>query len=215
MSQILVFGTSNTYGCWDAEGGWVARLRKYLDEQTIASELRYMSYSIVYNLGITGDTTTGILERLEQEIQPRLDPDEETVIIFHVGINDAQYINSEKRTLVPADIFIKNCKTLIEKARDYTKHIFCLGLSPVDDTLVDPIPWQQDRSYKSEYVSQYDTSLQTLCKEENIPFIDTLTILHQAGGTNLLADGVHPTSEGHKIIFEAVKRVLEEKRILS
>ena len=49
MTQILVFGTSTTYGCWDIEGGWVQRLRKYLDEKQLDDpELYY----IVYNLGI-------------------------------------------------------------------------------------------------------------------------------------------------------------------
>lgn len=31
MAKILVFGDSIAYGKWDSDGGWVARLRKYVD----------------------------------------------------------------------------------------------------------------------------------------------------------------------------------------
>lgn len=37
MVQILFFGPSTTYGAWDSEGGYVQRLRKYLDKKVIDS----------------------------------------------------------------------------------------------------------------------------------------------------------------------------------
>ena len=35
MGRILIFGDSITYGAWDKEGGWVQRLRKFLDERNL------------------------------------------------------------------------------------------------------------------------------------------------------------------------------------
>ena len=32
MDKILIFGDSICYGKWDKEGGWVTRLRKYIDQ---------------------------------------------------------------------------------------------------------------------------------------------------------------------------------------
>jgi hypothetical protein len=57
--KILVFGDSIAYGDYDKEGGWVIRLRKFLDERQLDS------YE-TYNLGIPIDETTekelGLLE---------------------------------------------------------------------------------------------------------------------------------------------------------
>jgi len=68
--HILVFGTSTTYGAWDSEGGWVARLRKFLDEKTISSN--YKSEGLIYNLGVSGDKTEDVLKRFEPETKARL-----------------------------------------------------------------------------------------------------------------------------------------------
>ena len=69
MPQILIFGDSIIYGAWDREGGWAARLRKFLDEKTLTEE---DFYCLVYNLGISGDTTEDLLERFEFETEQRI-----------------------------------------------------------------------------------------------------------------------------------------------
>ncbi len=45
MTRILVFGPSTTYGAWDIEGGWVQRLRRYLDEKQLAEKIDFVSLS--------------------------------------------------------------------------------------------------------------------------------------------------------------------------
>ena len=93
MAQILIFGNSIIYGAWDKEGGWVSRLRKFLDEKNLSSGPNF--YCLVYNLGISGNTTDDLLERFEFEIKQRLKEDEETIILFAIGINDSQFLQSE------------------------------------------------------------------------------------------------------------------------
>ncbi len=68
MSQILIFGDSNTYGAWDPDGGWVARLRKFADEKNMEGKDYFV---LVYNLGIDGDDTSGVLKRIESETVAR------------------------------------------------------------------------------------------------------------------------------------------------
>ena len=84
MTNILVFGASITWGAWDREGGWVQRLRNFVDEKNISNP----DYDrMIYNLGISGDTTENLLSRLENEVKTRLS-EEETIIIFSIGTND-------------------------------------------------------------------------------------------------------------------------------
>ena len=88
MVQVLVFGDSIAYGARDGEGGWVQRLRKFLDERNLMG-------CLIYNLGVSGDTVQGLLERFEFETEQRMRKGEEAVFIFEVGINDSQFINSK------------------------------------------------------------------------------------------------------------------------
>ena len=86
---IICFGDSITYGNWDHKGGWVGRLRDYLDSKSIAAysgeDLYSKYYTVTYNLGIPGDTSAGLFARFEGELIPRFNPKEETIILFDIG----------------------------------------------------------------------------------------------------------------------------------
>ena len=60
--QFFIFGDSITYGVIDREGGWANRLRKYLDARTLDSNGKDLF--MLYNLGISGDTSADLLARL-------------------------------------------------------------------------------------------------------------------------------------------------------
>ncbi|TRZ65031.1 MAG: SGNH/GDSL hydrolase family protein, partial [Spirochaetia bacterium] len=114
---ILVFGTSITYGVWDIEGGWVQRLRKFLDYKNILEE----GYFLVYNLGISGDNTGNLLERFELETKFRLkDEDGEIVFIFSVGTNDSQFVRSKNSLRVSPEKFKDNLQSLINSAKQFS-----------------------------------------------------------------------------------------------
>ena len=80
MTQILVFGDSIDLGMWDVEGGWVQRLRRFLDKKTLADSNFYYE---VYNLGISGDTAEDLLESFEFETKKRLSNGEEAIFISY------------------------------------------------------------------------------------------------------------------------------------
>ena len=77
--NVLVFGDSIGLGLWDENGGWVGRLTEFLVKKSIASDLDE-DYEI-YNLGVSGDTTEGLVERFEFETRYRVG-ESETAIIF-------------------------------------------------------------------------------------------------------------------------------------
>ncbi|HLC72538.1 MAG TPA: GDSL-type esterase/lipase family protein [Candidatus Nanoarchaeia archaeon] len=215
MTLILVFGPSTTYGAWDVEGGWVQRLRRYLDEKQLADP---SIYYIVYNLGISGDTSQGLLERFAFETEQRTklrDEDEEIIIIFSIGVNDSLFDNTTKQHSIPLEQYTLNLQKLIDQARRYTKNIIFVGGTPIDDSKVDPVPWRPTCSYKSLFEEQYDEKCAVLCKKNKIPFIDVYhPFKKQRNYLELLPDGVHPTAEGYKFIFEVVKNFLLKHKIL-
>jgi len=207
MTHILVFGDSITYGAWDIEGGWVSRLRKHLDQKVIGSN--YQLYWIVYNLGIGGDTSSGLLKRFESEVKKRLS-DERNVIIIDIGANDSIQNNKTKKLWCTPEKYEENIKKLIRLARKYTKNIVLIGPFRVDEPRVDPMPWLAGHSYKNNILIEFYKKAESVAKQESIPFIGIWDLLENKD----LADGAHPTTEGHKKIFEFVKNFLEKEKII-
>jgi len=205
MAQILIFGDSTTYGAWDKKGGWVQRLREYLDEKTLSDP---DTYYLIYNLGISGDTTENLLERFEFETAQRLNDrneDEEVIFMFGIGDNDSAFMHSKNDAWVPPEKFKENIKRLIKLARKTPSKIIFIGLMPVDESKTDPIPWNTDISYKMENTKKFNEIIKSVCKEENVYFVEVFERLIKADYPKLLEDGAHPNSEGHKEISEIVK----------
>ncbi len=206
--RILIFGDSITYGTWDRKGGWTARLRKFLDEKTLNEE---DFYCLIYNLGVSGDTTDDLLERFEFETKQRIKEKEDTTIIFSIGGNDATFNNTKNQCQISQEKFRENIQKLIKLAEKYAAKILFVGLLPADESKTTPIHWAPDKSYKNEHIIQYDEIIESICQKNNIPFIDIFKEFINSDYKNLLEDGQHPNSVGHQKIFEIVKEFLVEK----
>ncbi len=211
MSQILIFGDSITYGAWDKEGGWAQRLRKYIDEK-IAIDPNY--YHLVYNLGISGNTSDDLLKRFENECKyiKKEEGREELVIIIAIGENDSQIKNGKVK--VEMKQFEKNLEKLYGLAKKFTDKVFFVGLCPADESKSDPIPWDTSKSYKNDSIAQYNEAIRKFCEKNNSGFIDVFNNLFKKDYKELLDDGVHPNTEGHQQIFEIIKTYLIEKKII-
>lgn len=202
MAKLLIFGDSIVYGAWDTDkGGWVQRIKSFLDEETLSeSEDEY----IVYNLGVSGNTTEDLLERFEFETKQRLKDDgEELIFIFAIGVNDSQFIHSKNNLRFSPEEYKDNLYKLLNLAQKFSSKIIFIGLTPVDETKT--IHWDIDKSYKNEYIQEFNEILKSFCKENNIYFVEIFEKLIKENYQDLLEDGLHPNSEGHKKIFEAIK----------
>ncbi len=212
MARILVFGDSIAWGAWDVEGGWVQRLRKFLDEKTLSSN--FLDYFSIYNLAFSGDTSTDILERLEPEIKARLAEGHEIIILFSIGINDSFYLHDLKSNMVSLDKFKENIKKLIEIAKKFTDKIVFVGLTPIDETKVALIPWDTNKSYKNESIKKYDEIIKEVCQKNKILFIEIFDDWLNSDYKELLEDGAHPNSFGHQKLFETIRDFLIKNKII-
>lgn len=208
MTQILIFGDSIVYGESDKEqGGWVARLRKFLDSK--ATETVYWD---VYNLGIPGNTSSDLVKRFDKETQARLDEQEEMVIIFAIGINDSQIMLGKNK--VSEEVFRNNLQTLLDKARRHTQKVIFVGLTPVDERKTSPLLWDKIKSYKNDQIERYNSVIREHCGENRIPFIDIWAPFHQTDYKRLLEDGLHPNTLGHNLIYQEIKDFFIKKKII-
>jgi lysophospholipase L1-like esterase len=203
--NILVFGDSIVQGAWDKEGGWVERLKKAINNKVVETDFKY--YVLISNLGISGDKTTELLIRIEPEIIARQQDDLETIIVIAIGINDSQFVISENSHRTPPKIFAKNIEILISIAKKYASKIFIVGLTPVDESKT--VPWDKNKCYKIEYCKKYNGILKSVSEKESIKFINVFDEFIKRDLKSLLVDGLHPNTEGHKLLFETVQRQLK------
>ena len=69
------------------------------------------------------------------------------------------------------------------------------------------IPWQ-------EIQSSYEEILKNVCKEQKLPFIELMSKFMDNNFKALLTDGLHPNTEGHRIMYEEVKKYLLENSLI-
>lgn len=208
MSYILAFGDSIIYGAWDKKGGWLQRLREDIDKKNL--EWKEDFYYLVYNLGISGDTSENLLKRFENEVKERK-TEEEFIFIFAIGTNDSQYVHSKKALNIFEAQFKTNLQKLIKKAKKYSSKIFFVGLTLVDEKKVTPMPWAPDKSYLNKNLKKYDQIVKNVCQENKVHFIEIFDKVKQQNYYQLLSqDGAHPNSKGHEFIYKLAKKYLNK-----
>lgn len=206
--QFFAFGDSITYGAIDREGGWTARLRAYLDNRMVDSNLD--EFYMLYNLGVSGNTTVDLLARFETELKARLDKSEETTVLFAIGINDSQSVGDGETALVKIEEFTANIQKLYEQAKQLVSHVVFIGITNVDETKTMPVAWDKNCFYKNTDIRAYDEILSSFCERNKITFIRMQDILD----TTDLADGLHPNTQGFKKMTEVIRLGLEAAKII-
>ena len=185
--NILVFGDSITYGAWDKEkGGWVNRLRLALENDDSNN------YYTIFNLGISGDVTESIKNRFDNECKIRFNKNDNTIIIFSIGINDTQNVKDEDR--VSLETFRNNIITLINSAKKYTDNILFIGLTKVDESKVIPLHWDKEKGYLNTKIINFDKELKNICLENNVDYLYIYELLE----IEELFDGLHPNNVGYQ-----------------
>lgn len=189
--NVCILGDSIVYGAWDEEKhGYVNRLREDLKENNQVEN--------VYGLGIPGETTAGLLKRLDTELQLRTP----NTIIVGIGINDTIYIKNKQQESINIKEFISNISKIIAIATTYTNNILMLGLTNVIEERTTPILWNDNEIYFNDTIRKYDIALEDYCNMNKVQYLKLFDLLQQ---TDFFDDGIHPNEKGHEKIYKAIK----------
>ncbi len=210
-TDIFIFGDSIGFGKYDSRGGWTYRLNEFFETDYLAGG---GGEAYVYNLSISGNRTEDILERFESEMRPRFAEKKDTVIVFAIGLNDAAFVHSKKDNWTNFDDFKNNLENLLIKAKNFYDKIIFLGLTATDQAIVDPMPWDLDKSYLDADVKKYDAALRDICQKSGVGYILLYDKFIAGGLKNLLHDGAHPNAAGHQLIFETLRDHLLANKII-
>jgi len=190
----LIFGDSISWGAFDYQnGGWAEKLKK----------IGFKKEDFVYNCSISGNTSEDILSRMSDEIDYRLDPEDDLRIIFAFGINDSAYRGRNYVTSI--QMFVNNIEKIIAIAKKYTDDICFIGLTCVDEEKTNPVSWA-DLSYVNDDIREFNSEMKLIVEKEKIKFVDVNELLSK----NDLLDGVHPNTSGHSILLNAIVKSTSE-----
>ncbi len=202
MTHLFIFGDSIAQGYWDPLGGWVQRVRATLDQGYFINP---DNFCLTFNMGVSGNSTAEVLARFEREMSSRHNSDAPSVLLFAAGINDSCILSKDGKPYQSIEQTTDNIKTLINQARKYSQEIGFVGLNPVDETLVNPLPWDKNISHNNDMIYQYDQAIQSVCADESITFVPIWDQwISNPNYTNWLFDGLHPNEHGHQRIARAV-----------
>jgi lysophospholipase L1-like esterase len=211
-TNIYILGDSVAFGQYDPAGGWVQRLSGFCMENYLAGEKD--EYYLI-NLSISGSQSQEVLSRAASEIKVRESENNKgNIIIFAVGLNDSAYVFSKKDRWVNFDTFQSNIKSLATEACKFSKTIIFLGLYPIDEAKMNPMPYDDDKSYSNESIKRYDQAIKSISQANGALYIPLYDKFSAIDHRLLLHDGAHPNSKGHELIFEIVRDYLIDKKII-
>lgn len=140
----------------------------------------------VKNRGIPGDTSYGILERLDEVTGGK-----PAKIFLMIGINDLA-----KHT--PVQVLLKNCARIVKRIKTESPgtRIYIQSLLPVNAAF-NKLP---NHTNKGDLVREVNKGLERLSEEEKVVFIDLFNHFTDTEGNlkkEFTWDGVHLTAEGY------------------
>lgn len=207
--DILCFGDSITRGENDhLHGGWADRLKlRCLARFVEVGEPE----TCVFNLGIGGETTTGLRRRFSAELEARRDQSGAALVLLAYGANDAA--ESSGAFLVPVAEYERNLAACLDEAQGRAR-VLLINVTPVADA-VDGVPNRSGRIRRKSAILEYNRALARLGESRGIGVVDVHGAFLRKGPSGLLTpDGVHPNPAGHEVVLEAVVAALRERGAL-
>ena len=203
MINCLCFGDSITYGEYDGvSGGWTEILKRYFHFRFINENIEELN---VFNLGIGGETTNGLVNRFSIEADARTSPDQ-NLIFFAYGANDVAMKEGKRMTDV---IKLRaNLQEVVEKAKKITPYLYIISILPVASA-IDGITVPSGKQRSNQIIEEYNQSLQEFAAQHEIVFIDLYHSFSAEKDILLSVDGVHPNDKGYQFIAEHIKPFIE------
>ncbi|WP_353932916.1 GDSL-type esterase/lipase family protein [Okeanomitos corallinicola TIOX110] len=199
--KIVALGDSLVYGYGDPEkGGWVEQLRRWW---MLPDSVGH----VLYNLGVRGDRTQQVSQRLEAEFRHRGEirncvPD---LIILSVGVNDSPRLGRPNgKNCTDFNQFETEIYTLLDKAQKLCPVLF-VGMIPVNES---KMPFLDCLYFNHEDQYRYKEATRTACQQRKIPYLDIFDqwMSHSENWRNerITNDGIHPNTLGYQDLLEAV-----------
>lgn len=203
MMYGLFFGDSITYGEYDGVfGGWVDILKRYaLQKYNEGSD-----ELILFNLGIGGETTEGLVKRIPHEMAAR-NAAEGNIVFIGYGANDLAIKDGVE--MVNPEQFKVNILKGIQEARKYSNDIYLVSILPISKN-IDGVVVASGKLRSNEKVLVYNQIIKDIVAENSLNYIDFHSAFIEDKEVLLSKDGVHPNEKGYGMMAEIAIPIIEK-----
>jgi len=204
MIYGLFFGDSITYGEYDGVfGGWVDILKRYALQKYSDKNKNEV---ILFNLGIGGETTEGLVKRIPHEMKARNSSDGNIVFIAY-GANDLAVKDGNQ--MVSQTKFKANIETAVQDAELYSKDIYLISILPISENIDSKIS-VTGKIRTNKDVLLYNEILKDIAAENSLNYVDFHSAFRDQKEILLSKDGVHPNENGYKMMAEIAIPIIEK-----
>jgi len=204
MIYGLFFGDSITYGEYDGVfGGWVDILKRYALQKYNEGSTNEL---ILFNLGIGGETSEGLVKRIPHEIKARNSADGNIVFIGY-GANDLAVKDGNQ--MINQSQFKANIETAIQDAKLYSYDIYLVSILPISEKIDSKIS-STGKIRTNEDVLVYNQIIKDIASKNALNYIDFHSAFIEDKEILLSKDGVHPNENGYKMMAEIATPIIEK-----
>ena len=204
MNRIFVFGDSIVFGVGEAPCiGWVGRLKADFELQGKQNK--------IFNLGIPGDNSTDVLQRIDGEMNARTELKEKRdkfTIILGIGTNDSRVFES----IITPDLFRANVRKLIHKSGMHADEVIFISLLPVVEEELNAFGQEFFTNANSK---KFNEIIRDECSRASVLFCDLFSLWESKDYSEWFEDGLHPNSYGYDIMYEQIKTFLARNNVLT
>ena len=203
MTRILCFGDSTTEGRRDREGGWPQRLHNHL--YNIYIDETGSPRHTVYNLGVGGQRSADLLDRIEAETDARSSRGDVITIIM-IGVKDTEMEDGKR--IVDGEKYVENIRQIIEISKKKSRAVLVAAILPINEEVLRPAPW--GLTYSAKEVAAYNAALEKVCMELDVEFVRMDDVFRSIDLDKVLTDGIHPNGIGNQLIADKFRNRVEE-----
>lgn len=208
--RVLVFGDSITQGFWAVEAGWVERIRQHYDTIQVG-DLRHKDEPTIFNLGISANNSGDVLKRIKAETLARIGHNHSITVLVQIGTNDSSVCRDTVDVSIKLAEYRHNLEEIVEQLQPIAQKIVLVGVAACDESKTVPVFWN-GIDYTDKQLKSYEDVMKSVADQTGTYFIPVFEAFKQEleKGADLLADGLHPNDNGHKIIADIVLHELEK-----
>lgn len=188
---LAALGDSLTQGIGDEEQlGWVGR---------VAQKAALSREVTLYNLGVRGNTSLDLSRRVQTELEARLEPESDAVLLLGIGTNDTAFYRGKER--VPQARSVQLVERILQQMERFGR-VYWISPFPVAEKELDFEPRAGEVfSFRRERLLALNEAYREIAASRGISYLDLFAIFEEKQiSLGESADGIHPRGTGYQTI---------------
>jgi lysophospholipase L1-like esterase len=211
ITRFFILGSSSVYGVGGSSAGFADLIKRYVHSKMYAEGGVGEKYE-VYNFGKSG-ATIDFVKEASLWLLKNYGQGGKLIFIVSVGGNNAKARNAPDNFVSTPEDYRLQMEDLLLLLKQNSDRVIVIGNAFVDESKTSPKP--DALSDNVDYFTnarrrQFTGINKQICDENGIGFVDVNVSQQEWIERYLYEDGLHSNQAGHKLIFEAVKPLIDE-----